>query len=76
VCFWQVELFPKNGLLILEMYLVHEVLCQTQVIFTHDYCRLVFEQGVDVPAPVWFWCSKVALVFNFFSGPRSLLDFW
>jgi hypothetical protein len=52
VCFWQVELFPENGLIILEIDLVREVLRKTQVVFIHAYGRLVFEQGVDVLAPV------------------------
>jgi hypothetical protein len=36
----------------------------------------MLKQGVDVLAPVWFWCSEVTSVFNFFSGLHSLLDFW
>jgi hypothetical protein len=52
VCFWQVELFLENGLIILEIDLVREVLRKTQVVFIHAYGRLEFEQGVDVLAPV------------------------
>jgi len=55
---------------------VREILCQAQVIFVHAYGRLVLEQGVDVLAPVWLWCSELAPVFNFFPIPHSLLDFW
>jgi len=55
---------------------VCEVLCQSQVVIVHAYGRLVLEQGVNVVAPVWFWCSEVAPGLNFFSGPHSLLDFW
>ncbi len=52
-----------------------KILCQTQIIFVHAYGCLVPEQGVDVPAPVWFWCPNMTPVFNFVSGPCFLLDF-
>jgi hypothetical protein len=57
VSFWQVELFPENGLVILEMDLVREVFCQSQVIFIQAYGCLMFEQDVNVLVPVQFWCS-------------------
>jgi hypothetical protein len=65
----------ENGLIILEMDSVREILGQTQVIFIHAYGCLVLEQGVNVLAPVWFWCSEMTFVFNFFSGPHSLFDY-
>jgi len=52
VSFWQVELFPENELVILEMDPMREVLCQSQVIFIHACGCLVSEQDVDVLAPV------------------------
>jgi hypothetical protein len=52
VSFLEIELFPENGLIILVMDPVCEVLCQPQVVFVHAYGCLVFEQRVDVLAPV------------------------
>jgi hypothetical protein len=68
MCLWNLELFPVNWILCLEMNLVFEILGQTQVIFVNTKGNLVFAQYVQVSFLIFLWYLQMALSLDFFPG--------